>query len=87
MKKKLKQAHKDVQKSFKELAEKHSEEIGIPNFIYLMLFECFRCLWCEAPTVKEARALMKDAMNDAKEISSIDKKKIEKMQQTNKTLH
>lgn len=91
MKRKLKKAHKDIQDTFEQLAQKHLHEIGTSNLIYLMMFECFRCLWCEAPSIKQAKQLMKDAMNESREMAVMDKKAKEIIDsaksEINKTLH
>jgi hypothetical protein len=65
---KMKKAHKDVALHLECLCSRHSKKIGIANLLYLIFFEAFRCLFDIAPSKKEALTLMKDAMQEAKNI-------------------
>lgn len=81
MNKKMDRAHDDIVAHLECLFKTHSKKIGIQNLLYLIMFECFRALFDIAPTVKDARELMKDAMNHSRGKEDKPKKKL------NQTFH
>ena len=82
--KKMKKAHKDIRSHLEVLVNTYGKKIGIENLLYLIFYECFKCLFDIAPTNKDAMELMKDAMSTSKDFFKRPKKKKEP---TNKTLH
>ena len=82
--KKMDKAHRDIESHLECLLDTHGKHIGIHNLLYLIFFECFRCLFDVAPSKKEAMELMKDAMSKSKLTLS---KPTKKKKTTNATLH
>jgi len=81
---KMKKAHRDIESHLECLVKTHGKKIGVDNLLYLIFFECFRCLFDIAPTKKDAMELMKDAMSNSKDFLEKPKKK---RKPTNATLH